>query len=266
MDFSMIATDYEAYSSVQKSAAEVLLKILEIGDLDDVLDVGCGTGHLTRKIRELTKGQVTGIDPSDGMIQEAVKQIGNADITFERKSAEEIAYRERFDVIICNSSLQWFQDPPKAIKNCFAALRKGGRMGVQAPAKKIYSPNFIQAVEKIKENPRTKEIFGRFKEPWFFLETVSEYKDLFEKAGLNVVFSRLESVKTGHTPEEVFNIFSSGAMAGYLNPAFYDVDMGKDYIQAFEETIKEAFVQQVGYGGKVELIFHRIFLMAIKEQ
>jgi ubiquinone/menaquinone biosynthesis C-methylase UbiE len=48
VDFSKIATKYENYASVQKSAAEVLLKRLEIGDNGDVLDLGCGVGNLTR--------------------------------------------------------------------------------------------------------------------------------------------------------------------------------------------------------------------------
>ncbi len=40
VDFSKIATKYEDYSLVQKSAGEVLLKLLEIGGNDDVLDFG----------------------------------------------------------------------------------------------------------------------------------------------------------------------------------------------------------------------------------
>ena len=58
VDFSKIATKYEDYSSVQKSAAEILLNILKIGNTDDVLDLGCGVGSLTRKIKEITNGKV----------------------------------------------------------------------------------------------------------------------------------------------------------------------------------------------------------------
>ncbi len=54
VDISKIAAKYEDYSSVQRSAAEVLLKLLEIVCRDDVLDLGCGIGNLTRKIREMT--------------------------------------------------------------------------------------------------------------------------------------------------------------------------------------------------------------------
>ena len=57
VDFSKIATKYEDYSLVQKSAAEILLNLLKIGNTDEVLDLGCGVGNLTRKIKEMTNGK-----------------------------------------------------------------------------------------------------------------------------------------------------------------------------------------------------------------
>jgi len=265
VDFSKIATKYEDYSLVQKSAAEILLNLLKIGNTDDVLDLGCGVGNLTRKIKEITNGKVVGIDPSEGMIKEAIEKSRGLDIAFEVKSVEELNYRDCFNVIFCNSSLQWFRDPQKAVNNCYAALRKGGRIGIQAPAKRVYSPNFIEAVEKVKEDPRTRGIFAYFKEPWFFLETADEYRVLFEKCGFRVVLSKIESIRTKHTPEEVFNIFSSAAVAGYLNQDFYDVEIEASYINSFKEIVKNTFVQQANDHGEVMLVFNRIFLVAIKE-
>lgn len=250
---------------VQKSAAEVLLKLLEIGDNDDVLDLGCGVGNLTRKIRGITNGKVVGIDSSEGMIKEAIEKTRGLDITFKVKNAEELNYRDYFNVIFCNSSFQWFRNPQKAIGNCYTALRKGGRIGIQAPAKRVYSPNFIDAIKKVKETPGTREIFAYFKEPWFFLETANEYSELFENCGFRVVLSEIESVRTEHTPEEVFNIFSSGAIAGYLNSDFYDVKIDVGYMDTFKKIVKDAFVQQANKQGEIELIFNRIFLVAIKE-
>ncbi len=72
VNFSEIAKDYEKIASMQKSASEIMLNLLKIKENDDVLDLGCGTGHLTRKIRNLTKGRVVGIDPSEGMMREAI--------------------------------------------------------------------------------------------------------------------------------------------------------------------------------------------------
>ncbi len=265
IDFSKIATEYEELAAVQKSASEVLLKLLKIRSNEDILDLGCGTGYLTRKIRSLTNGKVVGIDPSEGMIKEAVEKSKGLNIIYEVKSAENIDYEESFDVIFCNSAFQWFKDPEKAIKNCYRALRRYGRIGIQAPAKKIYCPNFIEAIELVKRDERTKDTFAHFKEPWFFLETAEEYKSLFEKCGFKVVFSKIETIVTEHTHEEVFNIFSSGAIAGYLNQDYYDVKLTKDYISAFKEIVRKAFKQQSDENGIVKLKFNRLFLIAVKE-
>ncbi|MCL7475536.1 MAG: methyltransferase domain-containing protein [ANME-2 cluster archaeon] len=74
IDFSDIASTYENSSLVQRSAADILLKLLDIKDKEDILDLGCGAGNLTRKIKTLTQGTVIGIDPSSGMIKEAMER------------------------------------------------------------------------------------------------------------------------------------------------------------------------------------------------
>ncbi len=97
------------------------------------------------------------------------------------------------------------------------------------------------------------------------LEKQDEYTNLLEKIGFKVVFSKIESIKTKHTPEEIFDIFSSGAIAGYLNQDFYDVKIDEDYMDTFKKIVKDTFVQQANEQGEVELIFNRVFLVAIKE-
>lgn len=265
VDFSGIAAKYEHYSFLQKSVADVLLQLLEIGDNDDVLDLGCGVGNLTRKIRGLTKGGVVGIDPSEGMIKEAKEKNKGLDITFMQKSAEELDYENYFDVIFCNSAFQWFRDPQKAVEKCHIALRKGSRIGIQAPARRAsYCPNFVEAIEKVKEDPRTKDIFAHFKDPWFLLDTADQYTELFEKCGFRSVFSKIESVSTKHTAEAVFNTFSSGAAAGYLNQDYYNIQIDESYIDYFKEILKDTFAHQANNQGEIVLIFNRIFLVAIK--
>lgn len=137
-------------------------------------------------------------------------------------------------------------------------------MGIQAPAKRIYSPNFIDAVEKVKANPRTRETFASFKSPWLFLETAEEYQSLFEKAGFKALFSRIDEVRTFHAPEEAFKIFESGAAAGYLNQDFYGTTIDRAYVDRFRQIIKDAFEEQVNANGLLELIFNRIYLVAVK--
>jgi trans-aconitate 2-methyltransferase len=82
-EFSEIAKRYRETSLVQQSAAETLFRLLAIEGSEDVLDVGCGTGNLTKKIRGATSGRVVGIDPAEGMIERAAREHGDG-IDFAR--------------------------------------------------------------------------------------------------------------------------------------------------------------------------------------
>jgi ubiquinone/menaquinone biosynthesis C-methylase UbiE len=263
-NFSEIAAKYERDSVVQKSASDQLFDLIEITETDDVLDVGCGTGNLTARIAGRTRGIVTGLDASEGMIEEAKRSYSHLDIRFDVCPVEHMTYADSFDVIFCNSAFQWMRRPERALKSCYGALRHNGRMGIQAPARRVYSPNFIEAVEKVRTDPRLKNQFATFQAPWFFLETPEEYELLFERAGFEVLHSRIDRVVGCHSPEEVFKIFASGASAGYLNQDFYSLPISDDYTGAFREVVRKAFEEQAKPDGQVDLVFFRIYLLARK--
>jgi len=263
-DFSKISWHYEKTSVVQKSASDILLNLLNIKETDDVFDLGCGPGHLTKKIREISKGKVVGVDAAKGMIGKANELYGQDAIEFQICAAEHIEFKGEFDVIFCNSAFQWFKPPEPILKKCFQALKESGRIGIQAPAKQIYSPNFIRAIEQVQVVNRTKDIFSKFHSPWFFLETSDEYKSLFESFGFNVIHSQIDKVVSSHTPEETYKIFNSGASAGYLNPEYYETSITEHYINNFRQIVRKAFENQKSNDGKVELIFYRIYLIAEK--
>jgi len=264
MDFTQIASKYERDSVIQKSAADRLISLLDIGKDDDVLDLGCGTGSLTRKIRGLTDGRVTGVDLSAGMIREAEANRGGMNVSFAVKSAEQLDYNAEFSDIFCNSAIQWFSDHGKALKNCYAVLRPAGRMGIQAPAKKRYCPNFLAAIDAVANDPRTAKTFAGFRPPWLFLDTAEEYAAMFTKAGFIVPFTRIETSSTLHSSDEVMTIFESGAAAGYLNQEYYSTKLDEAYAKVFREVVKESFQRQANAKGKVELVFNRIYLVAVK--
>ena len=261
-DFSKIAPKYTERSLVQQSAAMNLINLVELKSNEDVLDVGCGAGNITRKIRKLTNGKVVGIDTSEGMIDRArIDNVGK-NIVFDVVSAENMDYNDSFDVIFCNSAFQWFKEPEKVLLNCHRALRSGGRMAIQAPAKEEYSPNFIKAIERVKKDPRISKVFSKFKPPWFFMETAGQYAKLFENSGFTVVFSKIVTEITEYSPDKVFDIFMSGAAAGYLNQDFYDVELTEDFVDNFKDVVGKSFHEQA-FNGKLELHFNRIYLLAV---
>lgn len=262
-DFTAIAKRYKDISIVQNSSADILLDLLDIKDQEGILDVGCGTGNITKRLYDKSKGLVIGIDPSIGMIDASRKNY-RQEIDFEVSSAEDFSYSEKFDVIFCNSTFQWIKDVQKTIANFYHALKSGGRVGIQAPAKKSYCPNFIDAVNAVKNDIRCGSTYNDFIHPWFFLDSAQEYAELFIRQGFTVPFSEIQTIETFHSPEETYKIFASGAIAGYLNKSYYKNGFNDQYSADFQSIVMEEFVRQAKYDGKVKLIFNRIFLIAIK--
>jgi ubiquinone/menaquinone biosynthesis C-methylase UbiE len=266
INFTTTAHLYEQNAMVQKLASEVLLGLLSVRDGEDVLDVGCGSGGVTKKIALLTTGRVVGTDTSEGMITEAVRNgSGQRNLSYFVKDAEYLGFTNEFDVIYCNSAFQWFPHPHKVLEQCFAALKPGGRMGIQAPATSMYCPNFLQAIEKVRANPATREIFGSFKSPWFFLESEEEYRQLFRDCGFHVKTCELKEESTRYTTDEAYRIYQSGAENGYVNQSFYQVPLTDDFVETFRNLVKESIQEQSDESGFVNLKFTRVYLVAHKD-
>lgn len=263
-DFSNLSPEYQHRAVLQQSASEKLFELLAIQPSDDVLDLGCGPGHLTKRIRELTNKTVVGVDPAEGMIAQSRQNVSDPSISFYVCDAESLDFANTFDVIFCNSVFQWFRNPEHALRNCFRAVRAHGRMGVQAPARTEYCPNFIRATTALLADPRTRPTFARFRSPWFFLETPEAYAGLFEASGFAVSSCRIEEVTEYCSPSKAFEMFESGASAGYLNPDCYDILLPPGFIKNAREVILGSFYSQMRGDGTVAITFYRVYVLAHK--
>lgn len=128
---------YDSTHGPQIDAGMELIGMASINAHDAILDVGCGTGRLTRELaRRAHKGVVVGIDPSPEMLDKAraaASESGN--ITLMNIAAQEMAFSDEFDVVYSNSALQWVKEQEDVIARSWKALRKGGKIAVQLPAK-----------------------------------------------------------------------------------------------------------------------------------
>jgi len=115
-----------------ETAEERIPLYLEVGlkDAENVLDVGCGSGTVTKDIAHLTKGKVIGIDGSGDMIEVAkniLKDYKNVDLYVG--SAETIPFRDNtFDIVTCNLFFMWVDNPQKVVNEMTRVTKPGGRV------------------------------------------------------------------------------------------------------------------------------------------
>ncbi len=125
-------TNTNAYEAIMgrwsSPAAHVVLKWLALPVGLSWLDVGCGTGALTRAIAETTSPrEVLGVDPSAEFLGLAAEQIPHQDVRFTIGDAHALpADDDSFDVTISGLVLSFVPDPQTAIVEMARVVRRGG--------------------------------------------------------------------------------------------------------------------------------------------
>lgn len=87
-----------------------------------ILDLGCGDGVLTKKLRD-GGCQVVGVDSSPEFIA-AARALG---LDARLMDGQALSFREEFDAVFSNAALHWMKQLGKVIDGVFRALKPGGR-------------------------------------------------------------------------------------------------------------------------------------------
>jgi SAM-dependent methyltransferase len=112
---------------------EPLFTTAGIGERDEVLDVGCGTGQTTRDAaRAAADGSALGVDLSSRMLDHARRRAaeeGVTNATFAQGDAQIHPFDPgRYDIAISRTAAMFFGDHVAAFANIGRALRPGGRL------------------------------------------------------------------------------------------------------------------------------------------
>lgn len=115
-----------------ETAEERIPLYLEVGvkDAEITLDVGCGSGFVTRDIAHLTKGKVVGIDGSFDLIKVAMNLLRDfKNVEFYVGSAEILPFCDNtFDIITCNLLLMWVDNPQQVVNEMARVTKPGGKV------------------------------------------------------------------------------------------------------------------------------------------
>lgn len=98
-----------------------------------VLDVGCGTGTISKGIAEQVgeQGSVTGIDNTEAFInsgRETCKSVRNLELI--HADLFEFNPEEKFDLVVAARVLQWLNNPKEALKKLGSFLKPGGQISI----------------------------------------------------------------------------------------------------------------------------------------
>jgi len=233
---------------------EEIVKLLDPQKNEMILDIGCGTGDLTKKIAELS-AKVIGIDNSSEMIQTAQKKY--PEISFIHADAKNYQLDTRFDAIFSNAVLHWIPQAEIMIRNANQHLKIGGRYVVEFGGKGCnYS-----IINTLKEQLDKEGLDYPSIESMLYYPSISQYSTILENNGFEVnlalLFDRPTELKGGINGLHDF-------IEMFLNWLFKDVN-DSDKSTVIERTI-EILKPQIFNGSSWIADYRRIRIVAHKKK
>jgi len=130
---------YERFKAERKQPFVDLLSLVEHRPRMHVVDLGCGTGELTRELHQMLNAEETvGIDNSETMLLKS-SGFGGETLHFERGDIEAFVTDRPYDLIFSNAALHWVEDHESLLKRLTSFLAPHGQLAVQMPANETHA-------------------------------------------------------------------------------------------------------------------------------
>jgi len=241
----------DKHSFVWEKATGVV-ELLNAQPGERILDLGCGTGHLTAQIA--AKGAIMmGVDRSDDMIAEAKQKYPG--IQFQVADGTALTFDEEFDAIFSNAALHWILDAEAVARGVAKALKPGGRLVAEFGGKGNIR-TLMGAMNDAAEKFGIAE--GLDKLGWYY-PGIGEYSGLLEKHGLEVreasLFERPTRLEDG---EEGLKTW----LRMFRKPVLerLPIDRQIEFLEEIEEEVRPRLFKD----GVWELDYRRLRVAAYK--
>lgn len=127
MSFDVSADAYSRFMGrFSEPLAAEFAALLGLRDSDQVLDVGCGPGALTRElVRRLGPEAVSAVDPSESFVTAVRERVPGIEV--HRASAEDLPFADdRFDCVTAQLVVHFMTDPVAGLAEMARVTHPGG--------------------------------------------------------------------------------------------------------------------------------------------
>ena len=153
---------YERFKAERRQPFDDLLALVDRRPRMRVVDLGCGTGELTRDLHaHLDAEETIGIDNSETMLLKS-SAFGGEMLRFEQGDIEAFVADRPFDLIFSNAALHWVNDHASLLQRLTSFLAPHGQLAIQMPANETHASHWV-AAEVAKEfgiTPRVSPILA----------------------------------------------------------------------------------------------------------
>lgn len=187
---------------------------------NNVLEIACGTGRVTKHIRHALDdaGKLMATDLNPGMIDIARDVLRGMDIEFRVADAQALPFNdESFDCVVCQFGFMFVPDKVKAFAEVSRVLKKDGRI-IFNTWDKIENNPLSETVRNVVANYFAADKVGDFYKIPFSMNDQEEFQHLLEQAHFHdICITRV--TKEGIAPSCVDG--AKGLILG--TPAFMEI-------------------------------------------
>lgn len=221
-----------------------------------IIDLGCGTGNLTRQLHDtLAATSTLGVDLSETMLKKSSEHVTDG-LSYRLGDIKDAAQFGKFDLVFSNASLQWVPNHEELFTQLAGIINAEGQLAVQMPA------NENHLSHKLVSQLATEEPFATALQGYVYkhaTQTPEYYSELLYRLGFKERHVRVqiyEHLLKG--PEDVVEWTKGTLLTPYrerLTPELYD---------QFLVTYKERFCAEVGEQRPYFYPFRRMLIWAQK--
>jgi ubiquinone/menaquinone biosynthesis C-methylase UbiE len=107
-----------------------LVSRLNVSENAAVLELACGTGIVTRRLRDRLgpEAKLVATDLNDAMLAYAARKFGSQEnVEWKQADAIDLPFTDQsFDAVVCQFGLMFFPDKEKALRETYRVLKPGG--------------------------------------------------------------------------------------------------------------------------------------------
>jgi trans-aconitate 2-methyltransferase len=219
---------YHKFQAERSAPFYDLLALVDLRSNLKVVDLGCGTGELTRQLADkLPNSNVTGLDSSPQMLEKTAS-FQRPGLVFEQ--GDQAALTGSWDLIFSNAALHWSENHTELIPLLFNRLNPGGQLAVQVPSNHNHISHYIYRETAAED--KFKSILNGFQRHSPVL-SIDEYAQLLFACGAQeiIVFEKVYA-HVLENADAVVEWISGTALVPYFER------LG-NHKQAFVESIRE---------------------------
>lgn len=204
---STLSARIEAHSKFSKQEInDWILEILQLGEGEKILDIGCGTGKQAIPYKKVVgnKGVVIASDISEEIINEAIIKSKSAGVEIQfmvHDANQPFDFPDNyFDVISCCFAIYYLKDLEEAVIDLWRLLKPGGRIFLAGP-----TPQNAKTLNDLHQKVTKKPLPYMPGISRFMSEVLSEIQKHFKKVTVEIFQNPLVFKDT----ESLFNYYIS---------------------------------------------------------